>query len=170
MVSCPRLGWITNSSDQRKVWTANILHGFGVPGFATFRQEKLIWAEIKGSQFKSSCGHLNLWSIEISSITPSQSQTWLEAEVSHIRSVTPLVRWCIWVIGIPLTYYPLWHSGLSNCIARGLRIKLSYDKKTLRSIQISSTIPSQFQTSLEVEVSLQLFSKFSCYYFMLRTW
>ena len=38
-----------------------------------------------GLQFKLSCGHWNLWSIEISSWTPSQFQTCLEVEVSHVN-------------------------------------------------------------------------------------
>ena len=31
MVSCPRFIWITNSSDHRRVWTANLLHTKSLP-------------------------------------------------------------------------------------------------------------------------------------------
>ena len=35
------------------------------------------------SQFEPSCGHSNLWYKQISSMTPSQFETWLEVEVSQ---------------------------------------------------------------------------------------
>ena len=76
----------------------NRLGRFGVPKSAAFTTgvADLIWENSISSQvlncrvwhpqFKPSCGHWNLWSIKISSATPSQFQTWLVVEVSQLSS------------------------------------------------------------------------------------
>ena len=44
---------------------------------------RVITSYARDSQFKLSCGHWNLWFKQISSMTPSQFETWLEVEVSQ---------------------------------------------------------------------------------------
>ena len=65
MVSYSRFTWITNSSDHRRVWTANLLNTVLPSGLDNYIVYKKLW-----SKYNSSTTH-------------SQFKTWLKVEVSN---------------------------------------------------------------------------------------